>query len=168
MNVQCRAPTVFPIPYGFRAVTGPVTRPTFIRCDFRFAPSQWETALLCNDVSYWLGASLESTLVMMVSYRHLCACVEIFNHRDGLVCICTFAVTSAINPLARRYAGTSVLSRSPGVRVCDLASCISGAFINQVTLTTWWPACYNHQISTLLISVHISFTHSCYVMPYYS
>ena len=26
----------------------------------RFAPSQWETALLCNDVSHWLGASLES------------------------------------------------------------------------------------------------------------
>ena len=28
----------------------------------RFAISQWETALLCNDVSHWLGASLESTL----------------------------------------------------------------------------------------------------------
>ena len=25
----------------------------------RFAHSQWETALLCNDVSHWLGASLE-------------------------------------------------------------------------------------------------------------
>ena len=29
---------------------------------FRLAPSQWETALLCNDVSHWLGANLESTL----------------------------------------------------------------------------------------------------------
>ena len=28
----------------------------------RFAPSQWETALLCNVVSHWRGASLESTL----------------------------------------------------------------------------------------------------------
>ena len=28
----------------------------------RFAPSQWETALLCNTVSHWLGASLESGL----------------------------------------------------------------------------------------------------------
>ena len=27
-----------------------------------FAPSQWETALLCNDVSHWLDASLESAL----------------------------------------------------------------------------------------------------------
>ena len=25
---------------------------------YRFAPSQWETALLCNDVSHWLGARL--------------------------------------------------------------------------------------------------------------
>ena len=28
----------------------------------RFATSQWETALLCNGVSHWLGASLESAL----------------------------------------------------------------------------------------------------------
>ena len=26
---------------------------------YRFAPSQWEVALLCNNVSHWLGASLE-------------------------------------------------------------------------------------------------------------
>ena len=31
------------------------------RADSRFTPSQWETALLCNDVSHWLGAILEST-----------------------------------------------------------------------------------------------------------
>ena len=34
--------------------------------DSRFAPSQWETALLCNDVSHWLGASLESALIRCV------------------------------------------------------------------------------------------------------
>ena len=28
----------------------------------RLAPSQWETALLRNDVAHWLGASLESAL----------------------------------------------------------------------------------------------------------
>ena len=33
------------------------------RADSRFAPSQWETALLRNDVSHWLGASLESALI---------------------------------------------------------------------------------------------------------
>ena len=32
------------------------------RADSRFAPSQWETALLCNDVSHWLGTNLESAL----------------------------------------------------------------------------------------------------------
>ena len=32
------------------------------RADSKFAPSQWETALLCNDVSHWLGANLESAL----------------------------------------------------------------------------------------------------------
>ena len=28
--------------------------------DSRFAPSQWEMPLLCNGISHWLGASLES------------------------------------------------------------------------------------------------------------
>ena len=28
------------------------------RTDSRFTPSQWETALLCNDVTHWLGTSL--------------------------------------------------------------------------------------------------------------
>ena len=32
--------------------------------DFRCAPSQWETALLYNDVSRWLGASLKSALTL--------------------------------------------------------------------------------------------------------
>ena len=32
------------------------------RVDSRFAPCQWETALLCNDVSHWLGTNLESAL----------------------------------------------------------------------------------------------------------
>ena len=32
----------------------------------RITPSQWETALLCNDGSHWLGASLESALRKMV------------------------------------------------------------------------------------------------------
>ena len=32
--------------------------------DSRFAPSQWETPLLCNGVSHWLGASPKSALVL--------------------------------------------------------------------------------------------------------
>ena len=32
------------------------------RADSRFVPSQWEKALLCNDVSHWLDANLESSL----------------------------------------------------------------------------------------------------------
>ena len=35
------------------------------RADPRFTPSQLETALLCNDVSRWLGVSLESALIHM-------------------------------------------------------------------------------------------------------
>ena len=35
---------------------------THLRADPRLAPSQWETSLLRNAVSHWLGANLESTL----------------------------------------------------------------------------------------------------------
>ena len=37
------------------------------RTDSRFAPSQWETVLLCNDVSHWLGVSIGSALMCLYS-----------------------------------------------------------------------------------------------------
>ena len=37
------------------------------RADSRFASSQWETALHCNDASHWLGASVESALVLSMA-----------------------------------------------------------------------------------------------------
>ena len=36
------------------------------RADSRFAPSQWEMALLCNDVSHWVGANLEPALLFQL------------------------------------------------------------------------------------------------------
>ena len=42
------------------------------RDDSRIAPSQWETALLCNDVSHWLDARLESALLFSSAITYLC------------------------------------------------------------------------------------------------
>ena len=46
----------------------------YYTADSRFAHSQWETALQCNDVSHLLGASLESALISYsiwnISVRH--------------------------------------------------------------------------------------------------
>ena len=47
------------------------------RADSRFAPSQWEAVLLCNDISYWLSAKLESALYMCentISVLLCCLC----------------------------------------------------------------------------------------------
>ena len=44
--------------------------PDSVRADSRFVPSQWETALLCNDASHWLGASLESALSDMIKQQN--------------------------------------------------------------------------------------------------
>ena len=41
----------------------------YLRAESRFAPSQWETVLLCNDVYHWLGANLESALYLIGIYR---------------------------------------------------------------------------------------------------
>ena len=38
-----------------------------LRADSRFVPSQWETTLLCNDISHWLGASLKSGLLHLLA-----------------------------------------------------------------------------------------------------
>ena len=35
----------------------------FLRDQSRYAPNQWETSLQCNDVSHWLGAHLDWSLV---------------------------------------------------------------------------------------------------------
>ena len=56
----------------------------------RFVPSQWETALLCNDASHWLGASLESALNKMsiLDYNH--------QFRASKQCEYTFSKSSII------------------------------------------------------------------------
>ena len=41
----------------------PESHVAYDRADSRFAPSQCDSALLCNDVPHWLGASLESALL---------------------------------------------------------------------------------------------------------
>ena len=54
----------------------------YIRADSRFVPSQWETVLLCNDISHCLGASLESALYLMkyalyTEVKPASACVDL-------------------------------------------------------------------------------------------
>ena len=49
--------------------SGPIISQTNIawyRADSRLAPSQSETVLLCNSVSHWLGANLESALMIFI------------------------------------------------------------------------------------------------------
>ena len=76
------------------------------RADSRFAPSQWETALLCNDVSHWLGASPESALC--ISY------LSTFIHRLKH----THAVVKHIYILPGRKVWYSVVGSEWGLRPC--------------------------------------------------
>ena len=59
------------------------------RADSRFAPSQWETWLLCNDVSHWLGAILESALEYMHN-ADLMKCAFLTIPPDVDISTCTY------------------------------------------------------------------------------
>ena len=71
---------------------GEKTLPKPCRVDFRFVPSQWEMALLCNDACHWLGTSLGSTLTMAdllsIGSASLARSIRIrfhFRHRTGRI-----------------------------------------------------------------------------------
>ena len=65
-----------------------------IGADSKFAPSQWETVLLCNDVSHWLGANLESGLQHCI-YIVLTSIVIVISH-TVIVLMWTNTLTSAL------------------------------------------------------------------------
>ena len=54
----------------------------YIKADSRFVPSQLETALLCNNVSHWLGASLESALYISHTWIMMPMAVVFCQHYD--------------------------------------------------------------------------------------
>ena len=56
-----------------------------IRADFKFVPSEWETALLCNDISRWLGSNLESALGY--HYFPVTFHITLFTSNGGGLCI---------------------------------------------------------------------------------
>ena len=60
------------------------------RVDSRCAPSQWENALLCNDSSHWLGASLESALRYVIcnqcDEKAYISCIYRTGKTEGYIC----------------------------------------------------------------------------------
>ena len=71
----------------------------YVRADSRSAASQWETALLCNDVSHWLDANLESALYVYSPYL-ACRQIRAFSSQRSL----TFS-NSCSSAMARSHAG---------------------------------------------------------------
>ena len=78
-----------------------ITTDGWYRADSRFAPNQWETALLCNDVSHCLGASLESVLWYIAKTMKTVdgsASKKVALFVDLLCCITNFAfISTALN-----------------------------------------------------------------------
>ena len=71
------------------------------KADSRIAPSQWETVLLCNDVSRWVGAILESALHLIHHIVIVIICnIQIFCSLFSFyINICPFQVYTYIKNL---------------------------------------------------------------------
>ena len=111
------------------------------RADSQFVPSQWETVLLCNGVSHWLGASLESALCTLKSIQLTCcpACrTSLIATRFWVVVIC---------PIIKCL---TVLEFSFILFDLCLFITIFNFILNYVPIVTFWIFTY-HKIWILLI-----------------
>ena len=71
----------------------------------RFAPSQWETALLYSDVSHWRGASLESAKILVTFKLHYDNGVTVEQVR-GLILVskqCTYFLHMRCRGISRKF-----------------------------------------------------------------
>ena len=79
----------------WRELTGTYLHCIIFRAGSRLAPSQWEASLQSNVVSHWLGANLESDLILFVYVRHslsgdICRGFVLI-HRGRVTYICVIA-----------------------------------------------------------------------------
>ena len=79
------------------------------RADSRYAPSRWEAALLCSDVSHWLGTSQESALLQYY-YKHMLS----YQCSNALTII---IITGWGNGLAPPLIGKYIKSYNPGAHM---------------------------------------------------
>ena len=68
-----------------------MTGSTIYRADSKFTPSQWEMALLCNVVSHWLGANLESAMQVVKLFTTICKQIShhmaLLGHQQTWCCL---------------------------------------------------------------------------------
>ena len=107
--------------------------------DSMFASSQWETALLCNDVSHWLGASLESALILRVCNVSSCTAANEarFNCRRDFGCPRHLSWTAEVHANTRSFRTTVVQVQSPKHQVEGTIRCCNSEGISHHQFTQW-------------------------------
>ena len=71
----------------------------YLRAQSGFAPSQWETVLLCNDVSHWLGVSLKSALYQVCYVSRFRPSSFYYIFRSELISLCPFVTPQDVKPI---------------------------------------------------------------------
>ena len=113
----------------------------------RFALSQWETVLLCNDVSHWLGASLESDreddfTVWTNNGSRETSCYGIINPIKTCVIICNV------------YSMTIVLYRSFSTTHLQIHICRYQMMNNLIVPSITSHISHNSPHSSIIINTH--------------
>ena len=132
-------------------IGGGITLPM---ADSRYAPSQWETALLCNDVSHWLGASLESALLL---HHMVCTSLKTERYKVGIESTTSFTCVS-INTLRLRRNGRHFVD---GIFKCILLN--ENVWISHGTNFTREPSSWLCRIRAFLFSIWKDFSYIRYV-----
>ena len=155
------------------------------RADSTFASSQWATALLCNDVCRWLGASLESALMIMS--RTPCTCVVLSDCWPFLRCTadCLLFVCKPVRIINKsdhrlndvsnilfwihlpRNVGETMmhcLKRTPPYTPGFKASSKSAAFTLDPLFPSWHGTARFHQDNSLQIQKSLDFKNLYYVI----
>ena len=114
------------------------------RADPWFAPSQWRTALLCNDVSYSLGENLESALF---TYSGLAPFHQGFFHCNSnlmefLLCFHTNCNEVIIMKFCKWHGSCAVVVCEKFCRnmiVCNVTSNFHKSLVTWPPPTKYWP-----------------------------
>ena len=110
------------------------------RYHFRYAPSQWETSLHCNDVSHWLGAYLNWSLSqyhVILLWKYTVSIMRYFN-----IWSTKYSLSwRFLKEDTKRCGSMKCTGWFPCTFIYNLSSQLGSITSTQVMVYHWWIPC---------------------------
>ena len=117
------------------------------RADSRFASNQWETALLCNDVSLWLDTNLESALLIHSGSPYW------YSGNHSMICIAKLPRNTGLDTNGCPLGNSKFILLSDNLNICLW---LSACQVEEMIELAWSAS---HNVIGALDNVHISCGH---------